>query len=157
MVISRRLLSDICSHLRKQGKKIIFTNGCFDILHVGHVSYLEEASKLGNVLIVGINSDDSVRRLKGPTRPINTEADRCAVISALKSVDFTVVFDEDTPLELIQELTPHVITKGGDYTVNTIVGAEYILSNGGEVVIIPLVDGKSTSSIIRKVNSDSHC
>jgi len=150
MIISRSLISEICNQLREQGKSIVFTNGCFDILHVGHVTYLEAAKQLGDVLIVGVNSDDSVRRLKGPSRPINNESDRSAVLSALKAVDFTVIFDEDTPLELIEELTPHVITKGGDYTPETIVGAEYVRQHGGKVIVIPLVAGKSTTSILKR-------
>ena len=150
MIISRSLLAEICALLRNQGKKIVFTNGCFDILHVGHVTYLDAAKQLGDVLIVGVNSDDSVRRLKGPSRPINNESDRSMVLSALKAVDFTVIFDEDTPLELIEQLTPHILTKGGDYSEDTIVGASYVRSHGGEVVVIPLVAGKSTTSILRK-------
>jgi len=151
MNISRSLLAELCTLLRNQGKKIVFTNGCFDILHVGHVTYLDAAKQLGDVLIVGVNSDASVRRLKGPSRPINNESDRSMVLSALKAVDFTVIFDEDTPLELIKQITPHILTKGGDYTEDTIVGAPYVRSHGGEVVVIPLVAGKSTTSIIRKV------
>lgn len=150
MVISRALLSSLCSELREQGKKVVFTNGCFDILHVGHVTYLQAAKLLGDVLIVGINSDDSVRRLKGPSRPINNEADRSTVVAAVRSVDYTVIFDEDTPLELITELRPNVITKGGDYTPDTIVGAEFVRKQGGDVVVIPLVVGKSTTSIVQK-------
>lgn len=150
MVISRALLSSLCSELREQGKKVVFTNGCFDILHVGHVTYLQAAKLLGDVLIVGINSDDSVRRLKGPSRPINNEADRSTVVAAVRSVDYTVIFDEDTPLELITELRPNVITKGGDYTPDTIVGAEFVRKQGGDVVVIPLVAGKSTTSIVQK-------
>ncbi len=151
MVVTRLLLSELCTMLRNQGKKIVFTNGCFDILHIGHVTYLEAAKQLGDVLIVGVNSDDSVRRLKGPNRPINNESDRSMVLSALKAVDFTVVFDEDTPLMLIEQLTPHILTKGGDYTEDTIVGASFVRSQGGEVVVIPLVAGKSTTSILRKI------
>jgi rfaE bifunctional protein nucleotidyltransferase chain/domain len=152
MVVTRTLISDICRQLRQQGKRIVFTNGCFDILHRGHVTYLNAAKQLGDILVVGVNSDDSVRRLKGPSRPINNESDRSEVLAALKSVDFIVIFDEDTPRELIGEITPHVITKGGDYTPETIVGADYVLQTGGQVAVIPLVEGKSTTSIVQRAS-----
>jgi D-beta-D-heptose 7-phosphate kinase/D-beta-D-heptose 1-phosphate adenosyltransferase len=139
--------------LSENGKKIVFTNGCFDILHAGHVKYLEQSKQLGDVLVIGLNSDDSVRRLKGDSRPVNSQTDRATVLSALRAVDFVCYFEEDTPLELIMKLKPHIITKGGDYTVQDVVGGEFVINNGGEVVIIELVAGKSTTSTIQRLNS----
>lgn len=123
----------------------VFTNGCFDILHRGHVDYLMKSAKLGNRLIIGLNSDKSVRRLKGDSRPINSQEDRKAVLMALRWVDEVVVFDEDTPYELIQRIRPHIITKGGDYKPADVVGADL-----AEVVIIPYLDGKSTTRIVHE-------
>ncbi len=152
MTVSRTLAEEIASALRKTGKTLVFTNGCFDILHVGHASYLEAAKRLGDVLIVGVNSDDSVRRLKGASRPINPEADRAMLLSALKSVDFTCIFEEDTPLNLITALQPNVLVKGGDYTPETIVGADVVWTRGGRVVVLPFVAGKSTTNIIHRIH-----
>ena len=132
-------------------KKIAFTNGCFDIIHAGHVKYLEKARSEGDLLIVGLNSDVSVKRLKGENRPLNNEVDRATVLSALKSVDYVILFEEDTPKELVDELLPDVIVKGGDYTVDTIVGAEKVIANGGKVVVVPLLEGRSTTNIINKM------
>jgi len=154
MIISRLVLADVCQELRLADKKIVFTNGCFDILHAGHVTYLDEAKMLGDVLVIGLNTDASVRRLKGEHRPVNDEHDRAIVISALKSVDYVVLFDEDTPLELITLLKPDIIVKGGDYTPETIIGADFVRQNGGKVVVIPLVAGKSTTAIIQKAQSN---
>lgn len=137
--------------LRGQGKKIVVTNGCFDILHSGHVAFLQHARSLGDVLVVGVNSDRSVRRLKGETRPINNQADRVAVLSALKAVDYVVVFGEDTAERLVSELRPDVYVKGGDYTLDRLPEARIVQSYGGEVVIVPLIEGKSTTAIVRKV------
>ncbi len=152
MLISKDLLSELANELRHESKKIIFTNGCFDLLHAGHVFILNEAKKLGDILVVGLNSDASVQRLKGTTRPLNSQSDRQKVLSGLRSVDFVCLFEEDTPLELILALKPDVLVKGGDYTPDTIVGADFVCQNGGEVVVIPLVEGKSTSNIISKMN-----
>ncbi len=152
MLVSRTLAEEIALALRKTGKTLVFTNGCFDILHVGHVSYLEAAKRLGDVLIVGVNSDDSVRRLKGASRPINPESDRAMLLSALKSVDFTCIFEEDTPLNLITALQPDVLVKGGDYTPETIVGADVVWTRGGRVVVLPFVAGKSTTNIIHRIH-----
>ncbi len=136
--------------LRKnQEKKIVFTNGCFDILHVGHVAYLEEAKKLGDLLFVGLNSDSSVRRLKGEHRPINNELDRRFVLSSLRSVDCVEIFNEDTPLELIKMVNPAVLVKGGDWSVQQIVGHEHVMSYGGKVLSLTFVDGYSTSKLIQ--------
>lgn len=133
---------------KAKGKKIVFTNGCFDILHRGHVTYLQQARDLGDILIVGINSDASVKRLKGAERPVNQLEDRAYVLSALKSVDIVIPFDEDTPLDLINLIMPDILVKGGDYTIERIVGAKEVIAHGGSVEIIPFVPGKSTSSII---------
>ena len=135
------------------GKKIVFTNGCFDILHKGHVSYLTEAKKLGDLLVVGVNSDSSVKRLKGPERPINNEADRAYVLSQLKCVDFVEIFQEDTPLNLINKILPSILVKGGDWKIDQIVGAKEVIQNGGQVLSLNFVDGYSTTSIIQKIQS----
>jgi len=139
---------ELVAKLKLSGYSIVFTNGCFDILHKGHVAYLQSAKSMGDILIVGMNTDASVKRLKGEERPINTLEDRAFVLSALKSVDYVVPFDEDNPLTLIQSIKPDVLVKGGDYTMETIVGAKEVLAHGGKVEIIPFVEGKSTSSII---------
>jgi len=135
-------------------KKIVFTNGCFDILHVGHKRYLEQASALGDVFVIGVNSDESVRRLKGPGRPVNSEQDRMEILSALGFVDYVVLFDEDTPYELIKKVQPDVLVKGGDYTIDKVVGRDIVEARGGRVELIPFVDGKSTTSIINKINNN---
>ncbi len=136
---------------KNQGKKIVFTNGCFDILHRGHVTYLAEARKLGDLLVIGVNADASVKRLKGPERPINNEKDRCFVLSQLKSVDFTEIFTEDTPLNLILEVKPKVLVKGGDWKIDQIVGGKEVQSMGGQVFSLNFVDGYSTTSLIEKI------
>lgn len=134
-----------------RNKKIVFTNGCFDILHRGHVTYLSEAKKLGDILIVGLNSDASVKKLKGPERPINNELDRQYVLSQLKAVDFVEIFDEETPLNLILKIKPNILVKGGDWKIDQIVGAKEVIQNGGEVFSLNFVDGYSTTSIIHKI------
>lgn len=139
---------ELVEKLKLSGYSIVFTNGCFDILHRGHVAYLQSAKSMGDILIVGMNTDASVKRLKGEERPINTLEDRAYVLSALKSVDYVVPFDEDTPITLIQSIKPDVLVKGGDYTMDTIIGAKEVHAYGGKVEIIPFVEGKSTSSII---------
>jgi rfaE bifunctional protein nucleotidyltransferase chain/domain len=143
-------LSEVIESYRRQGKKIVFTNGCFDLLHIGHVRYLEEAAKLGDVLIVGINTDASVQKLKGPTRPIQNENDRAEILASLKSVDHTVLFTEDTPYNLIKQILPNVLVKGGDWTPDQIVGSDVVLANKGEVKSLLFIDGKSTTKIIEK-------
>ena len=137
--------------LRKNGKKIVFTNGCFDILHAGHVHYLEQAKELGDELVVGLNSDSSVKTLKGPSRPINNLEQRAKVLSSLKCVDRIVSFADETPIKLIKEIKPDVLVKGGDYKVKDVVGHKEVRSWGGEVKIIPLVPGLSTTNIIKKL------
>jgi D-beta-D-heptose 7-phosphate kinase / D-beta-D-heptose 1-phosphate adenosyltransferase len=133
---------------RQAGARIVFTNGCFDVFHAGHVRLLDYAKRLGDILIVGLNSDASVRRLKGAPRPVNDLDDRAEVMSGLASVDHIVVFEEDTPLSLIREIAPDVLVKGGDYSAETIVGAEDVVASGGQVVIVPLLAGRSTSAIL---------
>lgn len=138
--------------LRKaHGEKIVFTNGCFDILHIGHITYLREAKKLGDILVIGLNSDDSVRRLKGSDRPVNCLRDREEMLSALGFVDYVISFDEDTPIRLIESIMPDVLVKGGDYNLENIAGAEMVNKNGGTIKIIPFVPGHSTSAIIEKI------
>ena len=148
----KRLLSTL-SKKRQSGKKIVFTNGCFDILHVGHVRYLEQAKSLGDVLVVGLNSDASVRKLKGPGRPVNPEKDRGAVIAALKSVDFVTVFKEETPLKLIGAVKPDVLVKGGDWKPQDIIGSKFVLSHGGQVRSLKFVQGRSTSKVLAAIAS----
>ena len=134
-----------------KNKRIVFTNGCFDILHRGHVTYLTEAKKLGDILVVGLNSDASVKRLKGPERPLNNEIDRRYVLSQLKAVDFVEIFEEDTPLNLILKINPKILVKGGDWKVDQIVGAKEVLANGGDVFSLNFVDGYSTTALINKI------
>jgi rfaE bifunctional protein nucleotidyltransferase chain/domain len=133
------------------GKTVAFTNGCFDILHPGHLYSIGQAAKEADYLIVGLNSDASIKRLKGPERPINSTDSRALVIANLVLVDAVVVFDQDTPYELITSLLPDVLVKGGDYTIETIVGAKEVIANGGKVIINPIVDGFSTTNIIEKI------
>jgi D-beta-D-heptose 7-phosphate kinase/D-beta-D-heptose 1-phosphate adenosyltransferase len=133
------------------GKTCAFTNGCFDILHQGHIFSLGEAAKEADYLIVGLNSDASIKRIKGPDRPINDTASRAIIIANLAIVDAVVVFEEDTPYELITQLLPDILVKGGDYAIETIVGAKEVIANGGKVIINPIVDGFSTTNIIEKI------
>lgn len=135
---------------RAAGKKIVFTNGCFDLLHVGHVRYLEEAQRQGDLLVVGVNSDASVKRLKGPTRPIQNESDRAEILLALKSVHQVVVFTDDTPESIIKAIKPDVLVKGGDWKIEQIVGGDFVIKNGGQVRSLTFVDGKSTTKLIEK-------
>jgi D-beta-D-heptose 7-phosphate kinase/D-beta-D-heptose 1-phosphate adenosyltransferase len=136
---------------RLLGKKIVFTNGVFDILHQGHIASLSEAASYGHILIVGVNADASVKRLKGETRPINSEQSRALVLASLVMIDAVLIFEEDTPLHLITNILPDVLVKGGDYTVEQIVGAKEVIANGGEVKIAPIVEGFSTTRIIEKM------
>jgi len=136
---------------KKEGKKIVFTNGCFDIIHAGHVDYLEKAKSLGDVLVVGLNSDNSVRRLKGKDRPINPVEYRKKVLEALKPVDLVIIFEEDTPENLIKQVKPDILVKGGDYTIDNIVGADFVQSYGGKVKTIDFVYDVSTTKIAQKI------
>jgi D-beta-D-heptose 7-phosphate kinase / D-beta-D-heptose 1-phosphate adenosyltransferase len=140
---------------RPRADRVVFTNGCFDILHRGHVEYLAAARSLGDLLVVGLNSDASVRRLKGEGRPVNPADDRALVLAALEAVDQVVIFDEDTPFDLISALLPDVLVKGGDYSVETIVGAREVIAAGSEVVVAPLVPGRSTTSILSRVQQET--
>ncbi len=151
--VNREQLQQLLSEIRAEGKTIVTTNGCFDILHVGHVRYLEETKKFGDVLIVCLNSDESVRRLKGEGRPINNEKDRAEVLNGLKSVDYVVLFDENSPSNLLAEIKPDVHTKGADYNVETLPEAKIILENGGRLEFIKFVEGKSTTNTIKKINA----
>lgn len=153
MIVQSSELVKILARLKEESKKIVFTNGCFDIIHAGHVIYLEKARSLGDCLVIGLNSDDSVRRLKGNKRPVNCSDDRAKVLDSLKFVDFVTVFDEDTPHELIKLLQPDILVKGGDYRLNEIVGSDLVIRNGGIVTTIPYVEGKSTTSILKKIIS----
>ena len=150
-VKERENLRGILQNLKGKGRRIVFTNGCFDLLHVGHVRYLEQAKSLGDVLVVGMNSDRSVQDLKGPRRPILPAEERAEILSGLGCVDYITVFDEPTPLELISVLHPHVLAKGGDWTKDQIVGREVVEGAGGEVVTIPFVEGSSTTRIIETI------
>ena len=151
MLIPRENIASFCDTLRAAEQRVVFTNGCFDILHAGHVRYLEQARALGDCLVLGLNSDASVRRLKGESRPVNAELDRAAVLSALRSVDFVVLFDEPTAEDLIEKVRPAVYAKGGDYTRETLPEAKIVEKYGGEVRFIDLVPGRSTTKIIEKI------
>ena len=148
---SREALKNIRQQLAEDKKTVVFTNGCFDILHRGHADYLQKARNLGDVLILGLNDDDSVRRLKGNGRPIVPENDRAFILAALAAVDYVTVFPEDTPLALIETLVPDILVKGGDYLIENIVGGEIVQANGGKVLTIPFVADRSTSDVVRKI------
>ena len=139
---------------RPRGERVVFTNGCFDVLHRGHVEYLEAARALGDVLVVGLNTDDSVRRLKGPSRPVNPQDDRAYVLAGLAAVDYVTYFAEDTPRDLIVALLPDVLVKGGDYRKEDIVGGAEVEAAGGEVVVAPLVPGRSTTAILQRAQAN---
>ena len=152
-------ITDIASLKRKiamwhfQDKKVVFTNGVFDLLHTGHITYLAKAAELGDKLIIGLNADASVKRLKGPDRPVNDENSRALLLASLFFVDAIVMFDEDTPLNLINAIQPNIIAKGSDYSADQVVGGKEVLAWGGEIALIDLVEGRSTSNIIKKMNS----
>lgn len=149
-VLSADRISSALAPLRG-AKKIVFTNGCFDLLHVGHIRYLQQARSLGDVLVLGLNSDASVKRLKGPSRPIQSEADRAEILAALACVDFVSVFTEDTPEKLIHSVKPDILVKGGDWPVEKIVGGSFVQSYGGEVKSLTFVDDKSTTDLVKKI------
>lgn len=158
--IEKTLLDKICdltkmkglvSAWKKEGKKVVFTNGVFDLLHIGHITYLAKASELGDKLIIGLNSDSSVKRIKGDDRPVNDQNSRAALLAALFFVDGIVLFDEDTPINLISNLLPDILVKGADYAVENIIGAKEVIANGGEVKTIDFVEGYSSTSIIEKI------
>ena len=147
----RKKLTRIIRNLKAKGKRIVFTNGCFDLLHIGHVRYLEKARALGDILVVGVNSDSSVRKIKGPKRPVLPEEERTEILSGLGCVDYVTIFDELDPLKLITSLQPNVLVKGGDWTKEQIVGGEVVEKSGGEVVIIPFIREVSTSNLIETI------
>ncbi len=144
-------LQTIIPRLKARGKKIVFTNGCFDILHYGHVQYLEKAKREGDILIAALNSDTSVKRIKGKNRPIVAEKDRLRVLSGLESVDYAVLFKEDTPLKTIEAIKPDILIKGGDWKKNKIVGADFVSSYGGKIITVKLAKGRSSTNLIKKI------
>ncbi len=151
MIIDRKNAAQFCDDLRRKNKKIVFTNGCFDIIHAGHVRYLTAAKNFGDVLIVGLNTDESVRRLKGANRPINNQDDRAEVLLGLKAVDHVIFFGEQTAENLIAEVKPDIYVKGGDYTLETLPEAKIVQSYGGRVEFVNLVAGRSTTNIVKKI------
>lgn len=150
-IISLAKLAKKVNHLKKQGEKIIFTNGCFDILHVGHIRLLKAAKKHGNILIVALNTDASVRKLKGKGRPIVPLKERMEILSAFSMIDYVTFFGEDTPEKIIKRLHPDVLVKGGDYRLNDVVGGSFVKTGGGKVVLIPYVKGKASTKILEKI------
>jgi len=154
MVNALLTLEELCLQRqiwKEQGKRVVFTNGCFDLLHPGHITYLQDAKALGDILIVGLNDDASIRRLKGEARPINALQDRATMLAALKPVDAVVAFSEDTPFNLISALLPDVLVKGGDYTVDNIVGADVVQAAGGHVTTISFLEGYSSTRLIQNI------
>lgn len=152
-ILSREAAVAQVSEWHEAGQKVVFTNGCFDIVHLGHIDYLEKARALGDKLVLGLNTDASVRRLKGPTRPVVNEYARARMMAAFGFIDTVILFDEPTPLELIQTICPDILVKGDDYTVQNIVGADFVVGKGGEVKTIPLVKGYSTTALIEKIKA----
>jgi D-beta-D-heptose 7-phosphate kinase/D-beta-D-heptose 1-phosphate adenosyltransferase len=151
LILNRDKLAAIVQQAKKEMRKVVFTNGCFDILHKGHVTYLQQARSLGDILIVGVNSDQSVKRYKGDKRPINPVEDRMVVLSSLECVAYVTQFDEDTPIELIKLLQPDIYVKGGDWSRETLPETPYVEQYGGEVRLISFVDGRSTTNVIKKI------
>ncbi len=150
-IFSGEMLQEQLSGLRRAGKTIVFTNGCFDILHVGHVRYLREAKKLGDILVLALNSDASVRAIKGEKRPLVPEDERADIMAALGSVDYVILFDDPTPQQLIEYLKPDILVKGGDWAEAAIAGADFVKATGGKVITIPLTEGRSTTNIVEKI------
>jgi len=145
-ILSRNDLRERVAQLKGEGKRIVFTNGCFDILHIGHVRYLEEAKGLGDILVLALNSDASVRSIKGPLRPVVPQDERAYIMASLEVVDYVTIFDEETPLTLIEDIAPDILVKGGDWTPDTVVGKETVAQRGGRVVIIPQISESSTGT-----------
>jgi len=154
-ITSLQQAQDQVRQWKSEGNRIVFTNGCFDLLHPGHIDYLDRAAALGDQLIIGLNDDDSIRRLKGPSRPINPLPDRATMLAALRAVALVVPFSEDTPLKLISALMPDILVKGGDYQADDIVGAAQVRQHGGEVIVMPFIDGHSSSGLIQRIQSAS--
>lgn len=153
-ILTPEQLTSVLTYLRLKQKKIVFTNGCFDLIHQGHVDYLAKAREKGDVLILGLNTDNSVHRLKGETRPIQDELSRAMIIASLLCVDYVVLFDEDTPYELIKKVQPDVLVKGADYQVENIVGYDIVTAKGGKVETIEFLEGYSTSNIVNKIKTE---
>ena len=153
-IFTRDRLVGVVEEWKNTGETVVFTNGCFDIIHLGHVDYLEKARHLGSKLIIGVNTDDSIRRLKGNSRPVQDEISRSRILASFEFVDAVCLFNEDTPYELISALKPHILVKGNDYSTENIVGADIVKSNGGRVITVELVPGYSTSGIIKKINNN---
>ena len=149
-IFSRSAIGTVTAEWRAQGRRVVFTNGCFDLVHLGHVDYLEKARHLGDAMVVGLNTDSSVSRLK-PGRPLQDETARARILASLMFVDAVVLFDEPTPLELIMQVRPDILVKGDDYTIDGIVGHEFVLNNGGQVLTVPLVAGYSTTRIVERI------
>ena len=155
MLIALEEFVPVIARLKQDGKRIVFTNGCFDIIHVGHIRYLKSAKELGDILVIGLNSDESVRKIKGDNRPIVSQGERAEVLSSIRSVDYVVIFNEDRPDKLIQQVKPDVLVKGADYKMREIAGAEFVKSYGGEVKRVVLLKGRSTSRIIARLRRQS--
>ena len=155
-VVKREDITKLVADLKSQGKTIVTTNGCFDILHVGHVRYLQATKAFADIMIVCLNSDVSVKKIKGPDRPINNENDRAEILCALECVDYVVLFDESSPVDLLCEIKPDVYTKGADYTIETLPEAKPVMQNGGRVEFISFVEGKSTTNVIKKIGAQTH-
>ena len=153
-VVNIQELLRIITLLKSQNKTIVTTNGCFDLLHAGHVRYLKQAKTLGDILIVCLNSDMSVKKLKGESRPLNSQDDRAEVLSALEAVDYVIIFEEDTPSDILSQINPNIHVKGGDYTEDTLPEATVIKAGGGKIAFIPLVEGRSTTNIIRRMDNN---
>lgn len=153
MILSREEIKKVRAELKAKNKKVVFTNGCFDLIHSGHVDYLVKARQLGDVLIVGLNTDESVKRIKGEKRPILKQDERAFIVSNLKPVDYVTFFDEDTPAEIIADLIPDILVKGADWSIDKIVGRDVVEANGGEVKTIEFVNDQSTSKIIQTILS----
>lgn len=156
-IIKREDIQTLLADLRKEGKTVVTTNGCFDILHVGHVRYLQKTKTFADKMIVCLNADVSVKKIKGPDRPINNENDRAEILCALECVDYVVLFDESSPEALLCEIKPDVHTKGADYTIDTLPEAKSIMANGGRIKFISFVEGKSTTNVIKKIGANSGC
>ena len=152
-IVSLTELNPLVNYWKGEGKKVVFTNGCFDLLHAGHITYLTEAASLGDILIIGLNSDDSVQRLKGPSRPVNNEITRSVILGSMSFIDAVVFFNEDTPLELIKKILPDVLVKGGDYKIEEIAGAKEVIENGGKVQVLSFLPGYSSTAIIEKIKN----
>jgi rfaE bifunctional protein nucleotidyltransferase chain/domain len=154
-IVTQKEAELLVARWKRDNQKVVFTNGCFDILHLGHIDYLEKARTIGDKLIVAVNTDDSVRRLKGPQRPLNSEYSRARLLAALDFVDAVVLFNEDTPYEIISTLVPNLLVKGSDYSIDDIVGADVVINNGGSVETIDLVEGFSTTGLIEKIKNEN--